>query len=379
MRSCLAAFVFTLLLIGAVIGVGAVAIGQLRIGLCAGEPLRVVASLLGGGLVLAGLGVGLLALLNRELFEKSLSQGLIILLGILLAFAGLGVASFLTYRSTLASCPRVDQFASLPTVCQGEGLQAASNPATPSAEAMLASTSSLQSASAPAAFSADRLVVIGEDGASLPWTETARGEWAPKSLDEIALVVCASPVAQVRLETCEYGGGIRINRYRAEATVRLVEAQTGRTLAAATLDADPPACQPMGLQELGQLRARVTYADLKSWVGKVIAGEPAPGVTPSPTAPRPTATATLPPTPAPSLTPTPQIEGAVLVASRVRAGPSTNDAILGGLLKGDKVLVTGANGDRTWLKIVTPTGEDGWIFAELVRLPVAIDTLPAAP
>ncbi len=379
MRSCLAAFLFTLLLIGAVIGVGAVAIGQLRAGLCAAEYLRVVISLLAGGLVLAGLGVGLLALLNSELLEKSLSLGLIVVISITLAVIGLGVASFITYRSTLATCPRVDQFASLPGVCQGVGLQAFSSQATPLPQTAFTSTSLQQNMHTASGYSADRLVVLGLDGAGIPWTEQARHEWAPLSLDEISLVVCASPAEQIRIETCEYGGGIRINRYRDEAAVRLVEAQTGRLLATATLSADPPACQPMGLQELNRLRARVTYDDLKSWVAKVLAGEPAPGVTPSPTPLRPTATVTLSPTPLPSPTPTPEIMGAVQVAARVRAGPSTSAAILGGLLKGEKVLVTGVNSDFTWLKIVTPKGQDGWIFAELVRLPVEIESVPAAP
>jgi hypothetical protein len=379
MRSCLAAFLLTILLVAAVIGVGMFAIGQLRTGLCAGAPLRVMLSMLGGGLAVAGLAGALLAFLNAELLEKSLGAGLIIAISIGLAVIGLGVAGFLTYQDSLASCPRVDQFTELASVCHGVGLKNTTRSVTRPPQSLLTSTSLNQDDLLASVASPDRLVVLGLDGQSIEWTELARREWAPKELTDISLVVCASEPKPVRLETCKYGGGISINRYREEAAVRLVDAQSGQIIVSTTLSADPPACQPLGLQELSRLHAKISIADLKAWVTKVLAGEPAPGVTPSPTLVLPTATITPAPSQTPSPAPTPEIMGTVKVAARVRAGPSTNDATLGGLLKGAKVMILGANNDRTWLKILTPDSQNGWIFAELVKLPLPLEEIPIAP
>jgi Bacterial SH3 domain len=127
------------------------------------------------------------------------------------------------------------------------------------------------------------------------------------------------------------------------------------------------------------LRAQVQYQDVKDWVQKVLSGQPAPGVSPIPTTVLPTSTPKPIPTRTSEPSPTPQVMGTVKMGSRVRSGPSTDDAVLGGLVKGDQVLVLGASKDRAWLQILTPKGEPGWIFADLVTLTVDPADLPLSP
>lgn len=376
MRSCLTAFLFTLLLIGAVVGVGALAMGQVHAGLCSGQPLRLVLGLLGGGIGLALVLLLLLSLVNSELLEKSMSGMQVLVISISLALAGLGVSGFFTYRSAQASCPRANTRDQLASVCQGKGLSE-SNAAR--AGTLLAAATLPAATSQPPDASALRLVVLGEDGQAIDWTAQARKQWAPKELSEVELVVCAGPIQRSLIETCRYGGGIKVNRYLEEAPVRLVDAQEGRTLVAATLTGVPPPCQPMGLQNLLRLRGRVAYSDVIDWVAKIMAGEPAAGVTPTPTPIRPTTTPRPTATWTPAPTATPQMIGKVAAGARVRAGPSTEDKTLAGVVRGDKVVILGANQDWSWLKVETPNGVVGWIFATLVQPPVPYTDIPQVP
>jgi hypothetical protein len=223
------------------------------------------------------------------------------------------------------------------------------------------------------------LAVLGEDGQAIHWTEHARRDWDPADPSETALVVCAGVPQQVRLETCRYGGGISINRYRELVAVRLVEAQSGRTLVTARLSGEPPPCTPLGIQDLFRLRGKVQYEDVKSWVERVIAGEPPPGATSAPPLPQASATAQPTPTLTPSPSPTPVLEGVVKTGARLRGGPSKSDVVITGLLKGQVVQILGANSDRTWLNIIAPSGEKGWIFAELLKLSTALEQIPLIP
>ena len=102
------------------------------------------------------------------------------------------------------------------------------------------------------------------------------------------------------------------------------------------------------------------------------------------TAPTPTPT-TLPtatpmPTPMPTSTPTPppkpQFDGVVTVARlNVRGGPGTEYEVLGQCRQGDGLEITGKVSDGSWLKVITPKEQDGWVFAELVDLNVPLDTI----
>jgi hypothetical protein len=379
MRSCFAAFLFTLLLAGVIVGVGALAIGQMRAGLCADQPVRVVLSLVLGALVLGATLVVLFSLINLELFEKSLSGFQIGMLGLFLTLLGVGIGSFLTYRSTQASCPRPDMAVKLAQVCQGLGL-AAEGQATPGqAQSVFASTYPADIAGLANQVDPSRLVVLGDQGQTISWTKQAQKEWSSKIPSEVALVVCSGEPQRVLIETCKYGGGVSINRYREEVAVRLVAAQSGRALVSAALTDEPPPCQPMGIQNLFHLHGKVLYEDVKAWVADVLTGNPAPGITPTPSRPSPSATPSPTSTITPSPSPTPQVVGKVVTGSRLRAGPSKQDKVVGGLSAGDKVVVLGSNSDWSWLQVQTQNGEIAWIFAELVRLPVPYTDIPHVP
>lgn len=113
--------------------------------------------------------------------------------------------------------------------------------------------------------------------------------------------------------------------------------------------------------------------------------------TATPTArPRPTSTPPVAkiaaPSPAPTVPPPtapPQPVPATIRenASRVRAEPNTNGAILDRLNKGDKVQVVGRSPSNDWVQIIMPKDPNarGWISVSLVDLSAPIDTLPLAP
>ncbi len=74
-------------------------------------------------------------------------------------------------------------------------------------------------------------------------------------------------------------------------------------------------------------------------------------------------------TPTPSPTPTPEGPAAIVEAKtlNVRAGPGIGHPVIASAKKGDRLAVTGHNGNLTWLEIVTPGGRKGWVSASLVR------------
>jgi hypothetical protein len=369
--------------------------GQVHVGLCADQVWRIALGLVGGLIALVVILFVLLAFLNRELLEKSLSGGHIIVISATLTIVGLGLASYYTARSAQASCPRpmASDSNKLASLCQGTTIAYQSKMGTDLMSGSLQANGganipssldgaihSLGSAASLEELNQGGLLVLGEKGQSIDWTDRSRQDWAPANgQTEVSMLLCTGPKKSELIETCHYGGGININRYRQGIAVRLVEVQTGQTLVSATLNAEPPACQPLGLQDLVHLRAQVQYQDVKDWVQKVLSGQPAPGVSPTPTTVSPTTTPAPTPSRTPEPSPTPQVMGTVKMGSRVRRGPSIDDAVLGGLVKGNQVLVLGASKDRAWLQILTPKGESGWIFAELVTLPVDPADLPLSP
>jgi SH3-like domain-containing protein len=90
--------------------------------------------------------------------------------------------------------------------------------------------------------------------------------------------------------------------------------------------------------------------------------------TPSPT-PTPTNTPAATRTPTPSPTPVPQ--QAIIPGTQninLRAGPSTNDAIVLVLQPGTTLTVLGFNDERTWAQVRLADGTEGWVSADLIRL-----------
>ena len=92
--------------------------------------------------------------------------------------------------------------------------------------------------------------------------------------------------------------------------------------------------------------------------------EPTSTDTPLPTAtntPLPTATRTPRPTSTPTAVPDAVVTGETL---NMRAGPDTVYHVVGALNRGDELVITGVNADRTWIR-VRAGGQQGWVLAEL--------------
>ena len=95
-----------------------------------------------------------------------------------------------------------------------------------------------------------------------------------------------------------------------------------------------------------------------------------------------TGSTTLQPfTPTDTVTPT-DVEACVTARSlRVRAGPGTEFAIVGGLASGDCVLADAIDSSGEWLRVETTSGSGapgGWISAEFVVLKGALESLGKA-
>jgi hypothetical protein len=72
--------------------------------------------------------------------------------------------------------------------------------------------------------------------------------WRTSYVDNLELVVCVDAETDELVETCEYtledgSGTVDLNRYAKQVSFRLVEAQTGREIAADTLTGLPRECQ----------------------------------------------------------------------------------------------------------------------------------------
>ena len=85
-------------------------------------------------------------------------------------------------------------------------------------------------------------------------------------------------------------------------------------------------------------------------------------------------------TPLPTDTPTPSPPLGKVTTSdlNVRAGPSTDYAIVGKLNLDDSVEVVGRNAASDWLQIVYPANSDGrgWIAADYAKLTGSLETVP---
>jgi len=97
-------------------------------------------------------------------------------------------------------------------------------------------------------------------------------------------------------------------------------------------------------------------------------------------------TKTLMPTdtmiPSPTFTPTPDFSGYVIGDGvNIRKGPDTVYDVVKSYEKDTPVVVTGKNGNCSWVKVDLPDGKSGWIRADLLEFSVSCSLLkvPAIP
>ena len=98
--------------------------------------------------------------------------------------------------------------------------------------------------------------------------------WSARYVEDLALVVCVDEEENALVEECQYtlqdgGGTVTLSRYSTQVTFRLMEAQTGREIAAGTLVGMPRECQETqeflegttGSSIYGQV-----YEELEDWL-----------------------------------------------------------------------------------------------------------------
>jgi uncharacterized protein YgiM (DUF1202 family) len=97
----------------------------------------------------------------------------------------------------------------------------------------------------------------------------------------------------------------------------------------------------------------------------------------SPPTPPPTP---LPPTIAPTPTPTPSLVTVIVTNPKlnVREGPDTVYKKIGQVKQGDELQAIGRNKEKTWIQIITPANETGWVAAKYTDVGDSIDELTIA-
>jgi len=85
------------------------------------------------------------------------------------------------------------------------------------------------------------LVVVGNDGRHIPWSDRA-ARWRADEVADTELVACIQRQSTL-IETCPYIGGSDIDRYRTDVNVRVVTARTAQPVTSFSLSADPRQCQ----------------------------------------------------------------------------------------------------------------------------------------
>jgi RNA polymerase subunit RPABC4/transcription elongation factor Spt4/preprotein translocase subunit SecG len=92
--------------------------------------------------------------------------------------------------------------------------------------------------------------------------------------------------------------------------------------------------------------------------------------------PTPPVTETPLHTSTPVISPTPGIMAIVQKAAvNVRLSPSTDSPVIDGLVQNDEVTVLGRSSDSAWLRVQTPKGNSGWVFAQLLSVDVPLSNL----
>ena len=102
--------------------------------------------------------------------------------------------------------------------------------------------------------------------------------------------------------------------------------------------------------------------------------------TPTPTfTPTGTSSPTNTPTATTTPTPTPKPDAVVNVkALNLRSGPGTVYDVVGLLKQGDSLEATGKNLAGGWLKVVAPSGQEGWVNASFLKINLPLVSVPVA-
>jgi hypothetical protein len=91
----------------------------------------------------------------------------------------------------------------------------------------------------------------------------------------------------------------------------------------------------------------------------------------------PTATVTLTPTVAPTPTPAKAVAVGAQTAN-LRGGPGTAHSVVGQIAAGDRLRITGKNGDGAWWQIEQAGGGTAWVLASLVETEGPVDAVAVA-
>jgi len=126
-------------------------------------------------------------------------------------------------------------------------------------------------ATAPAPL---RIVVLGDDGERLSWSETGMttgnyADWSTATVQDAALVACVDR-KDVLIESCSYTGS-DVDRYADVAQVRVIAARTGKQVGAFELRAEPRECAQTEDQNLRRLNGSLSFDTLSASLAKYAA------------------------------------------------------------------------------------------------------------
>ena len=116
----------------------------------------------------------------------------------------------------------------------------------------------------PTGPGARQIVVLGNDGERVDWTDD-EADWRATRAEDAALVVCVDRHDDL-VETCGYTGGPSVSRYQEVIRARVVSARTGELADSFQLTGTAPhACRSSELQSVTRIDGEaVPFADLSA-------------------------------------------------------------------------------------------------------------------
>jgi hypothetical protein len=295
------------------------------------------------------------------LHRKKFTAGMFFL-SLFCALLGSAGIVYFSQQLALQTCAAPEIYRSLVGVCQGRGNDQAGK-------------------FTPGIGSPNHLVVLYTDGIIHPWSAIVSKTWRPQSLADTELVLCVSKPTNLLAEACIGVADRNVTRYQEQVTASIVDPHSAKVIASSTFIGELPSCEGIERNLVSQLIGKVELSTVEEWVRGALPQRQLESSTDTPqiiktVTPTITKKAITPTSTRRSATATVPLVAIVRPATaRVRKGPGVEYGLLGGLQQDDQVRILGRNEASDWIKIVMPDGKEGWISAELLKIPVPIGNL----
>jgi WD40 repeat protein len=116
------------------------------------------------------------------------------------------------------------------------------------------------------------IVLLSSTGALHKWSDQLPDAWYPSEIGTLDLIVCIGQEQEWRVESCTYIGGPNIDRFQYGLEIQVVTAQTGKIIAAETLQGGSPGECPQRAPVflLSEEGSHVTFSQVEDWLRPIV-------------------------------------------------------------------------------------------------------------